>query len=129
MTKQEKIKEAWIKLGIIKGVEEFCDNDGFVDVNYLHKKDINNLLEFKKHSELENNLELMLCRPKSLQGIKDNNGWNDINGYLPCETECHFYDIKNNDYWTAMIDKYGNFPYETKATHFQPIDKPNPPLY
>jgi len=128
MTKKEIIIDHWEKLGIVEGVEEFCDNDGFVDVNYLHKEDINNMLEFKKYSEPENNCEIMLCRPNTLKGIEKNNGWTELKG------------VKNEithegDIW--ILNKYGNIELWLEsqflaigyATHYKPIVKPNLPLY
>jgi len=125
MTKQEKIQETYGELYN----EVIPDKNGWIDFDKI--PDNLYLLGFEaiKYSEPENNFTTTLLRPKSLQGIENNNGWIKIESDLPEETECHFYDIKNKDYWTAMVDEFGDFAYSTKATHYQPITKPQPPIY
>jgi hypothetical protein len=73
-------------------------------------------------------------RPKSIQGIENNNGWIKIESDddLP---------KKSGMYWTFIIGKevvantfntFGNneFTFDNGVvTHYQPIQKPQPPIY
>lgn len=118
--KQKAIREAYGEENW-KIVKDYVNKEGELSVNKV--KLIGNLPE---SFEVLNHKAV---RPKSLKGIEDNNGWIRIESDLPKETECNFYDIVNNNYWTDMVDKYGNFNYETKATHYQPIQEPEPPIY
>lgn len=77
------------------------------------------------------------CRPKSLQGIENNNGWIRIESEddLPKENGWFYVCRTDNSIILSkfVLDyKSWNF-YEglpTKAvTHYQPIEKPKPPIY
>jgi hypothetical protein len=66
---------------------------------------------------------------------EDNNGWIKIESEndLPIiKTECYFiFDskIEKGDYsGKIFFDKYGMYGYKT-VTHYQPIIKPQPPIY
>ncbi|TDO68762.1 hypothetical protein EV143_12024 [Flavobacterium chryseum] len=78
MTKTDFIQIQWLTLDIILLPDE-CSQDGWVDVNNLNKNKITEDLEYKKYSEYENNFETMLCRPKTLKGIENNNSWIKLN--------------------------------------------------
>lgn len=128
MEKQQIIHNKWSDLGIILLVSQY-DFDGWIDVNELEKEQITANLEYKKYRENDIGHETMLCRPKSLKGIENNNGWNVLKG------------IKNEithegDIW--ILNKYGNVELWLEsqflaigyATHWKPIIKPdNLPLY
>lgn len=76
-------------------------------------------------------------RPKSLQGIENNNGWICIESEedLPKEViECRtcFYNGKN--YIEGVIKKrspqeLSRLKYINEITHYQPIEKTKPPIY
>ena len=77
-------------------------------------------------------------RPKSLQGIEDNNGWICIESedYLPKELYIKADVIKNNKTYIYCDYRGDNiwWNYEHKilienATHYQQIEKPKPPIY
>jgi len=127
MTKEEKIQEAygeyWEKL-------KFCiDENGWFNQitkwqsldNYFHKDTI----EGKSY----------LQRPKSLQGIENNNGWIKIESEedLPTtEIDCHI--IYNNNLmtfsvWDNVLKGFYIGIVKQNPTHYQPIIKPQPPLY
>jgi len=144
MTKQEKIQEEWIKLltkETYDKVKYFIDESGFlyfkitghglnnglcfryfnVDINFIHTK----------RAEQPGNY---YWRPKSLQGIENNNGWIKIESEadLPKEEiDCHF--IKDNlmyqGLWDNLLKGFYNGLQKINATHYQPITKPNPPIY
>mgnify|MGYP003483865784 FL=1 len=122
-TKEEVIKEAWGK-----NYEEFkdhIDSDGWA--RYPH---------FQKHEMIEDVRPIEFrsqgadFRPKSLQGIENNNGW------IKIESEDDF--PKPGQYW--VIDQDGDMfltDMELFAdvfdwsgiNYYQPIIKPNVPWY
>ena len=75
------------------------------------------------------------CRPKSLQGIENNNGWISIESEkdlkeLPKTYQSYhgafnefIYDTTFN--YQTLLKKYA----EKELTHYQPIIKPNRPIY
>jgi hypothetical protein len=129
MTKQEKIQEEWLKLGINPSR---ATENGHIDFELL--PDDFNLTECEA---IYNGLTVTLVRPKSLHGIETNNGW------IKIESEADLPKEKG-DYW--CIDRFVNVnPYATffdpesfislnerwmhRYTHYQPIIKPQPPIY
>lgn len=156
MTKQEKIKEAWGNQCFDKINKDgwlyfgYCVN-GWDDIeDWL---DENNLISDENYydmtcKELDNgDLILVQVRPKSLQGIENNNGWIKIEEedlILPIDgTEVHFYHSFvnengiQNEYHKGIFNAalgftsfYDSENYKVKeVTHYQPIEKPKPPLY
>lgn len=131
MTKEEKIKEAW---GLnYDEFSEYIDSDGWA--RYPH---------FQKHEMVQDVRPIEFrsqgtdFRPKSLQGIENNNGWIKIESEddLPKELYIKTNIIKDNKTY-MYCDYRGNniwWNYEYKilienATHYRPIEKPNPPIY
>jgi hypothetical protein len=124
MTKEEKIKEVLGDLSIN------ADVNGWLKLGRYIPKDLG-----LQSSETENNTEIGIWRPKSLKGIEDNNGWVKIeseddlpnesglfwivqHGYVINEP-CNYY--KSTKIWVIQFNQY--------PTHYQPIIKPNEPLY
>ena len=79
------------------------------------------------------------CRPKSLQGIEDNNGWIKVENEkdLP-KQECHCWIIdKYNGIVTGLWKQAPNEEHHKKAceywvkrvSHYKIISKPEPPIY
>ena len=68
-------------------------------------------------------------RPKSLQGIENNNGWIKIESEYQYDLlengEYEWYNINNDKYDKGDLWSYGIF------THYKivPITKPQPPIY
>lgn len=121
MTKEEKIKEAWGK--------EFPTHRG-VDANgwsigIFWCQDI----DFDKYDTWNMSGDWYRIRPKSLKGIEENNGW--ILGLPTEETDnvwlmtkdagivCSNYEYMKGDeaHWIENV------------THYQPIEKPELPIY
>lgn len=127
----EKIKEAYGEYW--DEVKTSIDENGWCKLNVSQKEPINN---FAHHGKTEwMPIDGKVCwRPKSLQGIEDNNGWTKINS----EDDLH---LVIDTYW--VIDSFGCvelFNYcgkndssyilwKTRFTHYQKIIKPKPPLY
>lgn len=130
ITKEEKIKEAWGDQ-----YDENIEANGFKEVKSLYDVDLNSF-------EVISSLGFYYVRPKSLQGIEDNNGWikieseDDINLFKDKERDFVF--IKTSDCNESKIAVYSNLykcftdVYNNEienVTHYQPIEKPKPPIY
>ena len=124
MTKRKAIKQAYGKFWDI--LKFYVDEDGWVwkeraFLDYTYD-------EISKHIEFEHIESEDVCRPKSLSGIENNQGWIKLEG-KPNEIE---YD---GDVW--IINKNGGIEINLNheylelgyATHYQPIIKPKPPIY
>ncbi len=106
-----------------------ADINGWMKYGMYHPNDLG-----FDNDEVDRYGDMYLWRPKSLQGIEDNNGWISINSEkdLPREqTECWIFDKEK-----GLI--CGNFLNNTKeekkywldnASHYQPIVKPSLPLH
>lgn len=136
MTKEEKIKEAW---GIhFDKMEKRGKEQALEDNGYCHKNYVNSEIYFEIESLPYPDNEFI--RPKSLNGIENNNGWIKIESEsdLPKLT-IEYYVLKNGSLTTAYyrgnnrwIIPENDFPKTTeihKITHYQPIEKPKPPIY
>ena len=73
-------------------------------------------------------------RPKSLQGIENNNGWISINSEsdLPSEKGAYWVACRNHIYENPRTQEEIQFDYKVDSTfytHYQKINKPLPPLH
>ena len=76
-------------------------------------------------------------RPKSLEGIQNNNGWTFIESEadLPIEVDvfCHVSNLNDNKHRVhnspVKRDTIKKWFKEGKVTHYKPIEKPNSPIY
>jgi len=142
MTKEEKIQETWIELNI-ETPFGICDKTG-----WYHGYFCNGIydIESKYGTEITDliNYDIDISgvgkfRPKSLNGIENNNGW------IKIESESDL-PKGNGTFW--ILDKvlgvrsgeWKQAPNEIehkkacefwikRATHYQPIIKPQPPIY
>lgn len=127
-SKEEIIKEAWnehqanfsLETGwavtyVCNGIDDFSkEMQEYFDVEYVEQ-------------------DIMRYRPKSLQGIEDNNGWISINSEedLPKDEKA--------SYWVADGDYIFDIPVNLHQVHsgykrltynkYQPIIKPKPPIH
>lgn len=71
-------------------------------------------------------------RPKSLEGLEDNNGWINIESYqdLPKETG-HYWVKRGREISVNYIIVPESFHscFLANLTHYKPIEKPKPPIY
>ena len=129
---QEAIKKAYSEYW--EKVKDYVYNDGWID-NSIPKFRFGQL----KNLDLEYKNDVFF-RPKSLQGIENNNGWIKIESEedLPKEYgEYYFRTTYNNmitySGWYSSSDKKfydRNHYFEIiDVTHYQPIEKPKPPIY
>lgn len=131
-TKQQAIQEAYGRFYDAKkrhySVNGWSNPESYTEQEmYEMMQEIN--MEFGEHR----------CRPKSLQGIENNNGWIRIETEddLPKDlTKCHFIirGYENNHYMGHYYDglfwNSHNEAYSWQVvSHYQPIEKPKPPIY
>ena len=122
--KQEAIKKAyynnWDK------VKDYVDENGWIfwsDKNPIGIYN-NRYLEYKEENP-------NYWRPKSLQGIENNKGWIKIESeYDLPKNEGSFWVINDENKIVEMeyFPKYKCFT-EQNISHYQPIEKPKPPIY
>lgn len=122
MTKEEKIKD------VLGDLYQYADNNGWIPFAFgitrslkdsdLHKARINDKL---------------VIRPKTLQGIENNNGWIKIESedYLPKEMcKLHVYPAYlGSDIFYFYNEDLHKCELMDNHTHYQPIQKPKPPIY
>lgn len=128
MTKEDKIIEEWGFDFPKSGVT----NDGwFLDEFNSQKFD-------NKKFEVSLNVVGVKVRPKSLQGIENNNGWTKIESIedLPLEkVNCYYYDLKVNylsDLSERENSRLKNLFELGVITHLfivKPTPTPKPPIY
>lgn len=121
MTKEEKIKEAW-GLAYDEVKHLLTDNGYICSVDLAHIR-----LNLSSYN-LYLNYNDIGARPKSLKGIENNNGW------IRLESEDDRYP--NEDVWISNFNGNGiAFFHDAlklipkECTHYQPIEKPKPPIY
>jgi len=125
--------KAWDKLDLSVQENILKDKGGYtyeVNESWLSKK-MGIELEFKG----------IYCRPKSLSGLENNRGWISIESEegLPKESYGNYHvftkdPIYNNgqrqnmeEYWQNDSNK--RHWWMENVTHYQPIQKPNPPIF
>ena len=130
MTKKEIIIKAWMDLNI-ETPFGICDKTGWVHGYFCNGIDdiINNFGDITEQIEYDIEHDgVGKFRPKSLQGIENNNGWIKLEGKAN--------EIESDlDIW--IVNKYGEIELSINtdfidigyATHYQPIIKPDLPLY
>ena len=122
--KQEAIKKAYGECW--EKVKDYVDNDGYID-NSIPKftfGQVKNLdLEYKND---------VLFRPKSLQGIENNNGWVKFESEADLPKNKNVWICTNNNRVLISSKAVLNWVLknpDNKITHYQPIEKPKPPIY
>lgn len=131
--KEQKIKDAWIaEIG-----EENWNQLYLVDDNGFSNWTCRRLMPPAKWDNLYSRIynpnnrknttgNDLIYRPLSLQGIEDNRGWNRIDEVgLPNGHEVYFISDGNRvDVFTGNLNALtGSY------THYQIVEKPQPPLY
>jgi len=132
MKKQEAIKKAYGEHW--ETVKDYVDENGWCEWDYKNNCSPSRFeimdFEHKMHESYN-------WRPKSLQGIENNNGWIKIESEddLPKETGNYFFTSRSTgnvliDYFTHD-SKVANYFFMQRGlySHYQPIQKPLKPLY
>jgi len=143
MTKSEKIQEAYGEYWDL--VKDYVDENGWIKTGTYHN---NEIIDFELFNiELESDYyeipfgvfteTIEINRPKSLNNIEYNEGWIVINNYndLPKENDTYFFVLRDNkeirkDFFIASKEDSEFCEIQLDLyTHYQPITKPNPPIY
>lgn len=136
MEKKEKIKEAWGEYWErLSDVQKLLalDNNGYTSIGYSeYQSKLHVDLKKSKLFDVDAN-----TRPKLLQGIETNNGWIKIESEddLPKEViECRTCFYNGENYIEGIVKKrspqeLSRLKYINEITHYQPIEKPKPPIY
>jgi len=123
MTKEEAIKEAWVKL---------IPDCTSIDLNNGWSQDVfqNTEIDIKLFDIMPTIIGSRI-RPKSLKGIENNNGWIKIESEedLPKE-DCFYYVIYDNGKISESVLHLNMILKNLDViTHYQPIEKPKPSIY
>lgn len=111
------------------------NEDGWFDMTYIETVPH---LEEKLLDHVSYDVKGGLIRPKSLQGIENNNGWIKIESEEDLPKDSAYYWIVTNsknihlteyevDFKQFFTKDYAYNDYE--ITHYQQIDKPKSPIY
>ena len=140
MTKEAAIKNAYIEYwGQLsnEAQQQALQNNGFIHQKYLidSRGSLLDCLDFEWMDtyDSEFGLSIRVFRPKSLQGIETNNGWICIESEedLPKE-KCVllvYPEFENQFVFHFYNDKKCKETLMKNHTHYQPIEKPKPPIY
>lgn len=128
-TKEEVIKEAYGFLFEYK--KHLIDKDGWFDNSNENDSVTNGETEFLGKCDFKDNTTF---RPKSLQGLEDNNGWIDSNEKLPTEFGFYHVEIENNEqdllaYFNVEYKKWYIGDFIFNVIKWQPINYPKKSLY
>lgn len=140
-TKEEAIQEAygeyWDELPL-ETQKEALENNGWINKYYLS-------IEFRNQNYNEcKQIDIVTgqswaYRPKSLQGIENNNEWIRIESELDKPKEdcdCYFKTYSEEIFlgqYVKDLDNFRNVLYNKlhygDVSHYKPIEKPKPPIY
>jgi len=128
MTKQEKIQEAYGEHYDM--VKNHIDENGWIDTQTFSfsRKGI----DFEQYKKRSNTYLGFYNRPKSLQGIENNNGWIKIESEedLP---ESGYYEVilkgSGNDSRATLDREFNKKSQLMHYSHYQKIINTKPPLY
>jgi len=127
-TKQQAIQEAYIKL---LGEKMYNENKSVINFN-------DGTIKLKVGLKLPNNgvgfhfittfSYYSIVIANDLIGIENNNGWIKIESEedLPKEQETFHVVLKNGNVYMRTFVNKASF---SDVTHYQPIEKPKPPIY
>lgn len=125
MTKEEKIKEAWGEY--YDGVKQYLSDRGFPEVNRYSRNYIDKNISKTNQDRIAEKLII----------INHNNGWIKIESEddLPKHKGNYFVYTHNKEIETVYADgDISSMEHTSKSwirnfTHYQPIEKPKPPIY
>lgn len=134
--KQEKIKEAYGQYW--EDFKSYVDENGWIRDKDFWGRWPNSAIEWETTDHDNDYYDKR--RPKSLAGLKDNNGWISIsNEGLPQTDESDGFWVMSDDYTFVLDCYFDSYDKEFKiifqktpvvnVTHYQPIVKPKPPIY
>ena len=119
--KEEIDENGWIGLSRYGFEEDWCKEEKFDKMTY----------EIFFEDSFED--EMRFFRPKSLEGIDNNNGWIRIESEddLPKVQDSFYVCFKNGEIIQRYFIPNNKHSKEDwrNITHWQPIEKPKPPIY
>lgn len=140
MTKQEKIQEAYGEHW--ETVKDYVDENGWMTLSFAIRANIgeigSNTYQFQGIEKGNHKY----CRILTLSELEANNGWIKIEseGDLPKEDYGQYHVYSENEMYSNEPKNQGIEPFWTNDkskshewmdnfTHYQPIVKPQPPIY
>jgi len=134
--KQEKIKEAYGQYW--EDFKSYADENGWIRDKDFWGRWPNSGIEWETTDHDNDYYDKR--RPKSLSGLKDNNGWIFIESEVDLPDQPgEYYAVKNHSIeaahylgknrWLMSGSPYPRTTEITGITHYQPIVKPKPPIY
>ena len=132
MTKEDVIKKAWGEY--YEDYKKYIDKNGLLSDRFLTNKQCKTLNDDFLSIEIYSpDKGYYFYRPKSLQGIEDNNGWIRIESEddLPKDKCVLLVYPEFDDQYTFLYnnDKESKETLIENHTHYQPIEKPKPPIF
>lgn len=127
MTKQEKIQEAYGEY--FEEIKPWINENGWFDKNSFYKKIFS--FNYGEIDVLFSHCKYLMT-PKSIIGIENNNGWVNIESEadLPTiEYELYFVNGDNCSIHQCVYHEGIKDYWLENLTHYQPIQKPQPPIY
>ncbi|PIF44320.1 hypothetical protein CLU96_1263 [Chryseobacterium sp. 52] len=137
MTKEQKIQEAYGEYW--EEIKQYVNmNDGIAEV----PSTVNRTEYLKKFKFIATWPDIggfkQMLIPQSLEGLGDNNGWIKIESEedLPKLTGLFWvmdskYDAIGQAEWRSgrFVTRFNNLYQKDHISHYQPIEKPQPPIY
>ena len=130
--KEEAIRKAYGEYW--EQVKGKVDEEGwfyYYSMDYLTKSKNYSLTHYLTCDE---DIYKLAIRPKSIQGIENNNGWQRVEDGFPPENSGLYFVYDGKDVGIARMSNIlfrcllANEVY-SDVTHYQPIVKPKPPIY
>ncbi|MDV3461787.1 hypothetical protein CMV04_12280 [Elizabethkingia anophelis] len=117
--------EMWIYMSSFPQARNIAlENEGWVFITQLPSTIDRSLFDFQ-HGD-------SICRPKSLSGIDNNRGWTRIESEedLPKEPGHYFaIDIFRSEPCIIVFEQALKKNWLEVVSHYQPIEKPKPPIF
>lgn len=124
-TKEDVIKEAYGEHYEL--VKPYIDKDGWCSYHWqiVHMSYLETMCRSKPNER---------WRPVALKGIENNNGWVKIESesYLPKERGAFWTFIEGKEVVMNTFNTFDDMEFtfdNGKVTHYQPIQKPKPPVF
>lgn len=133
-SKEGIIKEAW---GAFNGPSTFEENKSFIDENgYMTLWNfLRNIGNIRKGLQRKKGISDDFIRPKSLQGIENNNNWINIESEVDLPNDGYVFWIMRKGIDFPLYRYVDHFSIQEKLywmesyTHYQPIKKPKLPIF
>lgn len=133
-TKEDIIQEAWVAFGLNN--INLIDIDGWLPCKELEIMSIYDEHDFEwkeVRNLISSDISWSHYRPKSLKGIENNNGWTKIFSEKDLPKDGHYFVTYKNGNISDLPKESSivgdDYYWVENITHYQPIIKPEKPLY